>query len=144
MIMKLENKPMDSENIEIEKSSERTFGIIFSVFFCIVGLFPVMSGGSISWWAFPLAVFFLIAAFLFPKFLAPLNFIWMKFGSLLHKIVSPIILTIIYFLAVVPVGLIMKLLGKDILNLKMDKSRKSYWIDRSKENSKKESLRRQY
>ena len=125
---------------DIKISSNRNFGIVFFVVFLLIALYPLTYGGEIRIWSLIISIIFLILGLLNSKILAPLNKIWFKFGILLGKIVSPLIMGIIFFLVVTPIGLIMRLLGKDILNLKYNKN-KSYWIEK---NGPKSKMRNQF
>ena len=98
-------------------SSNRSFGILFCIVFAIVALWPVMSGGSLRIWPIPISLIFLTLGLLNSKLLNPLNLAWIKFGELLGKIIAPIIMAIIYFIIVTPIGLFMRLIGKDLLNI---------------------------
>ncbi len=123
----------NSEDIKI--SSNRSFGIVFFIVFLIIALYPLTYGGEIRLWSLVISLIFLTLGLLNSKILSPLNKIWFKFGIFLGKIVSPLIMGIIFFLVVTPIGLIMRLLGKDVLNLKYDKN-KSYWIEKNGPKSK--------
>jgi len=112
---------------EIKISSNRSFGIVFFIFFLIVSLYPILNKDSLRVWSLIISLAFLILALTNSKILTPLNKIWFKIGIILGKIVSPFIMGIIFFLVVTPTGLIMKLFGKDLLNLKYN-SKNSYWI----------------
>ena len=120
---------------DIKISSNRSFGIVFFVVFLLIALYPLTYGGEIRIWSLIISIIFLILGLLNSKILAPLNKIWFKFGILLGKIVSPLIMGIIFFLVVTPIGFIMRLLGKDVLNLKYNKN-KSYWIEKNDPKSK--------
>ena len=120
---------------DIKISSNRSFGIVFFVVFLLIALYPLTYGGEIRIWSLIISLIFLTLGLLNSKILAPLNKIWFKFGILLGRIVSPLIMGIIFFLVVTPVGLIMRLLGKDVLNLKYNKN-KSYWIEKNGPKSK--------
>ena len=120
---------------DIKISSNRSFGIVFFIVFLLIALYPLTYGGEIRIWSLIISILFLILGLLNSKILAPLNKIWFKFGILLGKIVSPLIMGIIFFLVVTPIGFIMRLLGKDVLNLKYDKN-KSYWIEKKGPKSK--------
>ena len=122
-------------NNKIKLGSNRSFGIVFFVVFLLIALYPLTYGGEIRIWSLIVSVIFLILGLLNSKILAPLNKIWFKFGILLGKIVSPLIMGIIFFLVVTPIGFIMRLLGKDLLNLKYNKN-KSYWIEKNGPKSK--------
>ena len=120
---------------DVKIGSNRSFGIVFFVVFLLIALYPLTYGGEIRLWSLIISSIFLTLGLLNSKILAPLNNIWFKFGIFLGKIVSPIIMGIIFFLVVTPIGLIMKSLGKDILNLKYNKN-KSYWIEKNGPKSK--------
>jgi predicted membrane protein len=123
------------KNSNIKISTNKSFGIVFFVFFLIVSIFPLFNDGNIRIWSLIIAIVFLILGLLNSKFLTPLNKIWFKFGVLLGSFISPIVMGIVFFAIVTPTSLIMKVLGKNLLNLKKDK-KKTYWIERSKIKSK--------
>lgn len=129
---------------EVKGSSNSGFGIVFAVVFAIVGLGPLAHGGMVRWWSLALAAFFLAAAYLFPNSLTPLNRLWTTFGLLLHHIVNPLIMGLLFFLTVTPIGLVMRLLGKDPLRLKLDRAAKSYWIERTPPGPEPDTMRRQF
>ena len=120
---------------DVKISSNRNFGIVFFVVFLLIALYPLTYGGEVRIWSLIISIIFLILGLLNSKILAPLNKIWFKFGILLGRIVSPLIMGIIFFLVVTPIGFIMRLLGKDLLNLKYNKN-KSYWIEKKDPKSK--------
>jgi len=115
---------------KVTVGTERNFGIVFAVVFAIIGLVPLYRGGAVRWWAIAIGLVFLICAFLAPWLLRPLNLLWFKFGLLLHHVVNPIVMGGVYFVAVVPMGLFVRALGKDLLRLKFDKAAASHWIPR--------------
>jgi len=129
---------------EIQGPSNRSFGLVFAGFFAIVGLLPLVTGGQIRYWALLVGAIFLLLGLAIPAVLAPLSRVWMKFGQFLHKIVSPIVLGIMFFLVVTPIGVLMRLLGKDPLRLKLDREARSYWITREPPGPAPESLRDQF
>ena len=116
--------------IVIEQSSEKSFGIVFSVVFLIVALYPLINSEDLRIWALVASIIFFFLAFIAPKVLVFPNKLWFKFGLLLGSIVAPIVMAFVYFVTVLPIGLIMRLLGKDLLKQKLDKNAKSYWIER--------------
>ena len=125
----------NTSHYEIKVGTERNFGLVFAVFFTIISLYPLWFGKNIHLWACVIAfIFFLFAIFL-PKILTLPNKLWLKFGSVLSTIVSPIIMGVIFFLTVTPTGIIMRLLGKDLLKQRVKKSVQSYWIKRDKNSS---------
>jgi hypothetical protein len=113
-----------------EQSSEKSFGIVFAIVFLLVATYPLINSEDLRVWALLLSIIFLLLAFLATKVLIIPNKLWFKFGLLIGSIVAPIVLTLIYYLTVLPTGIIMRLLGKDLLNQKLDKNAKSYWIER--------------
>ena len=115
---------------DIKISSNRSFGIDFFVVFLLIALYPLTYSGEIRVWSLIISLIFLILGLLKSKILTPLNKFWFKFGIFLGKIISPVIMGVIFFLVVTPIGLIMRLLGKDVLNLKYNKN-KSYWIEKT-------------
>jgi hypothetical protein len=116
-------------------SSNKSFGLVFFIFFLIISLFPLFKDDNIKILTIILAVIFLILGLLNSSILTPLNKIWFKFGILLGTIISPIVMGIVFFMVVTPTSLIMKIFGKDLLGLKKNK-KKSYWIIRSSIKSK--------
>ena len=112
-------------------SSNRSFGILFSTLFAIIAFWPIINGNPLRLWSIPISVIFLVLGLLNSKLLNPLNIVWVKFGELLGRIIAPIVMAIIYFIIVTPIGLFMRLIGKDLLNIKFSKSN-TYWIKREK------------
>ena len=117
------------------QSTNRSFGIVFFVFFIIISLYPLLDDENIRIWSLIVSIIFLILGLINSKFLTPLNRIWFKFGIVLGNFISPIVMGVVFFLIVTPTSLIMKTLGKNLLNLKK-KNKKTYWIERSKIKSK--------
>ena len=109
---------------EIKIGSNKSFGFVFFIIFLVVALWPLLNDGNIRIWSVILSLAFLILGFLNSKILTPLNKLWIRFGILLGTIVSPLVMGIVYFGVVTPIGILMRLLGKDILNLKIDKKKK--------------------
>ena len=124
-----------SEYNDIKISSNRSFGVVFFVVFLLIAFYPLLNNNEIRLWSLIISVLFLILGILNSKILSPLNKVWFKFGLLLGKIISPIIMGVIFFLVVTPIGFIMKLLGKDLINLKFN-NEKSYWIQKTGPKSK--------
>lgn len=110
--------------------SERGFGLVFFCFFLVVAAWPMLSGGSPRPWALAVALIFVALALLRPAVLAPLNKLWFRFGLLLGKIAAPVVMSLVFFLTVLPTGIVMRLLGKDLLNRKLDRSAPTYWVKR--------------
>lgn len=130
--------------IEIQPSSERVFGFVFAVVFLGIALYPLINEQEIYLWSLVIAVIFLVSALFIPRILRPANQLWMKFGMILHSIVSPIALGVIFFFAVAPVGLLMQLFGKDPLRLRFDSDIETYWIKRDPPGPNPDSLNNQF
>ena len=110
--------------------SNRSFGLIFAVFFCLVALLPAVHGAPVRWWALGVAILFAAVAFLAPRALSPLNWVWFKLGMLLHHVVNPVIMAVMFYGAILPMALLLRALGKDVLRLKRAPESASYWIPR--------------
>ena len=119
-----------ASHVSTEQSSEKSFGVVFSIVFLIVALYPLINSESLRIWALVVSIIFFLLAFLAPKILVLPNKLWFKFGLLIGSIVAPIVMAFVYFVTVLPTGLIMRLLGKDLLKQKLDINAKSYWIKR--------------
>ena len=115
---------------DIKLGSNRSFGIVFSIVFLLIAIYPLITRGVLIVWSLIIAIIFLVLGLINSKILTPLNKLWFKFGILLGKIISPIIMGIVFFLVVTPIGLLMRLFGKDVLNLKLNKKKSSYWIEK--------------
>lgn len=124
--------------------SNRSFGLVFAVVFALIGLIPPLHGGSIRPWALYVSVAFLVVALLFPQALTPLNRLWFKFGLLLHHIINPVILGIIFFVIITPLGVITRLAGGKLLSLGYDKKAESYWVRRDPPGPDPQSIRNQF
>jgi len=109
-------------------SSNRSFGVVFFIFFLILSLFPLLKNNQVNFYFLVIALVFLVLGLLNAKILTPLNKYWLKFGDILGKFVSPIIMFLIYFFTVFPVNLLLRLFNKDVMYLKLHKKNKSYWI----------------
>ena len=123
------------KNQKIKIASNKSFGIVFSIVFLVIAFWPMLNGNEINYWLLAISIVFLILGLINSKILTPLNKIWFKFGILLGNVVGPIVMGIIFFLIVTPTSIIMKILGKDVLNLKKNNNN-SYWIEKSNQNSK--------
>ena len=120
---------------DIKIGSNRSFGVVFFIVFFIVAIYPLINGGNIRIWALIISLIFLSLGLINSSILTPLNKIWFKFGILVGKVISPIIMATIFFIVVTPIGLIMRILKKDVLNLKYNSSA-SYWIEKNEPASK--------
>jgi len=121
---------------EIKLGSNRSFGIVFFIVFVLIATYPLLNQGEIRIWSLIISFLFLFLGLLNSKILTPLNKLWFRFGLFLGKIISPIIMGVIFFLVVTPIGLLMRFFGKDVLNLKLNKKKSSYWIEKTGPKSK--------
>ena len=119
-------------NSKIKINSNRSFGIVFFFVFLIISLWPLTNENPLRVWSIFVAIIFLILGLMNSKLLTPLNILWFKFGKLLGFIIAPIVMGIVFFVVITPTGLIMKIIGKDLLNNKYNNKIKSYWINRGK------------
>ena len=122
-------------NIKKNLPSNRSFGIVFFFVFLIITLYPLTNGAEIRKWSLIISLIFLILGSINSQILNPLNKLWFKFGIFLGKIISPLVMGIIFFLVVTPIGLLMRLLNKDLLNLRFNNNG-SYWIEKTEPKSK--------
>lgn len=129
---------------DVKVGSERAFGFVFAAVFAIIALWPLLGGGAPRWWSVAVSALFVMAALVAPGLLKPLNKLWFQFGLLLHKIVNPLIMGLLFFLTVTPIALIMRIAGKDPLRLKFDAEAKSYWIERDPPGPEPETMRNQF
>ena len=113
----------------MKKSSEKSFGIVFSVVFLIISLWPVLDGNQIRLPLLIVSGILLLLSFLKPVLLKPFNLLWMKLGALLGKVVAPIVMLVIFFVVVTPIGIVLKIFKKDLLGLNFS-DHKSYWLKR--------------
>ena len=120
---------------DIKISSNKNFGIVFFIVFLLIGIYPFLNGNDFRIWSLLISVVFLILGLINSKILTPLNKLWFKFGLFLGKIVSPLVMGFIFFIVVTPTGIIMRLMRKDLLNLKYNQ-KKTYWIDKTGPKSK--------
>ena len=123
----------------IDVQSNITFGIVFLIFFLIIGLYPLKSGGVIRIWSIVLSLVFLIITIIRPNLFTFSNKLWIKFGILLGKIISPIVMGLVFFVVVMPIGILVKILKKDVMGLKIGAT--SYWINRK---DKIQSMKKQF
>ena len=130
---------VQKQEIKINKKNNITFGILFFIFFFIIGLYPLVSGGVIRIWSVVLSLVFLIITIIRPNLLTFLNRSWIQFGILLGKIISPIVMGLVFFFVGTPSGIIVRILKKDVMSLKRGAS--SYWINRE---DKLQSMKKQF
>jgi Saxitoxin biosynthesis operon protein SxtJ len=137
------NEPVVSRR-RVVVGSNRTFGLVFAAVFGVIALWPLASGGMPRLWASALALAFLAVALVAPRLLSLLNRAWFYLGLALHRVINPIVMAIIYYGTVVPVGLILRARGKDTLRLKRDPNAKSYWIERDPPGPPRGSMTKQF
>ena len=128
----------------LKTSSNRSFGLVFTVVFVLLGLAPLFFGDTIRLWALALAAVFLVLSLAHPQILAPLNLFWTKFGLLLHRIISPVIMALLFFGVVTPIGLLMRLFGKRPLSLEFEPKIISYWIEREPPGPDPQTMKQQF
>jgi Saxitoxin biosynthesis operon protein SxtJ len=133
-----------SRDDAIGPPSDRQFGFVFAVVFAVIGAWPMLGGGPIRWWSLILAAVFLTVALAIPHCLAPLNRLWLWIGLLMHKVVSPVVLGLVFFSTVTPIGLLIRALGKDPLRLRFDPEAPTYWIERRPPGPPGHSMRNQF
>jgi len=129
---------------DVAQASPRSFGVLFFIVFMMVGLAPLFGAAGVRWWSVLLAVAVGSLALLAPHVLAPLNALWMKLGAILHLIVSPIVMALLFVGAILPTGVMLRLFGRDNLGLRRDSSKATYWIERTPPGPESESLRQQF
>ncbi|WP_170482221.1 SxtJ family membrane protein [Ruegeria arenilitoris] len=129
---------------EVQMGSERSFAWVFATVFLIIALFPVFFGGDVRIWSLLVAAGFLVAGIVRPEILRPLNRLWFKFGMLLNSIISPIVMGLIFFTTVTPIGLIRRLFNSDPIGQKIDHDADTYWIDLDPEKSNQSTMRQQF
>jgi hypothetical protein len=125
-------------------ASDRSFGVVFAMFFAVVSLWPVRHGNPLRGWALALSGAFLGVALAFPRLLHPLNWLWTRFGLLLSRVTNPILTGLMFYLLFTPMALVLRALGKDLLRLKFDPMSESYWIPRNPPGPPPETMRRQF
>ena len=133
-----------SRKEEIHVSTERSFGLVMAVFFLIVALWPLITDRPIRWWAMAASAGFALLALLWPGVLTPLNKLWARVGILLHHVVSPVVLGLLFYVTVTPIAVLMRLVGKDPLRLRRDSKAASYWIERTPPGPTPDSMKNQF
>ena len=128
----------------VKGSSDRTFGFVLAVIFLVIGLAPLAGGTDVRIWALILAAVFLISAIARPTSLGPLNKVWTRFGLLLHKLMSPLMLGVIFYFSITPVGVFLRMIGKQTLGLRPDPEMETYWIERRPPGPPPETMRNQF
>jgi hypothetical protein len=128
----------------IERGSDRNFGFVFAGVFTVVACLPLLSRHEPRWWALAVAAAFATVAVAQPAWLAPLNRLWAYVGMMLSRVVSPVVLGLIFFVCVTPTALILRLTGKDILGLRWERRRKSYWLAHSLRGEASDTMKNQF
>ena len=131
-------------SIDLKPGSNRIFGLVFTVVFVAIGTWPLIDSAPVRIWSLWIACSFLLISILKPDLLKPLNWIWFEFGLILHKIISPVVMAILFYLTVTPTGLLMRLFGKRPLGLEFDDRAESYWIHRMPPGPKPDSIKNQF
>ena len=129
---------------EVQSSSDRVFGLVMAGVFFVLALLPLLRGRGVRWWSLTAAVAFLLSALLFPRVLRRLNWLWLKVGLVLHAIVNPVVMGLLFYLTVTPIGLLFRWLGKDPLRLHFDKTTDTYWIERRPPGPTPDTMPRQF
>ena len=137
------NEPVVSHR-KVAAGSDRSFGLVFAAFFAVVALLPAIHGGPVRWWAMAISAAFAAAAFIAPRVLRPLNRAWYALGLLLHHVVNPVVMAVMFYGAILPMALLLRALGKDILRLKREPQAASYWIPREPPAPAPGSMRKQF
>ena len=123
---------LESWNMETKKNSTKSFGILFFIVFFVIGVWPVFNSENLRLWSIILSFLFLISGLVNANFLNPLNRAWIKFGEILGKIIAPVVMFLIFFVLITPYGFVIRIFGKDLLNIKLS-NKTSYWIKREKD-----------
>ena len=128
----------------VQPGSDRSFGLVIGGVFLVLSLLKLWAGSALGWLWLALAALFVGAALISPRVLAPLNRIWFRFGLLLHKVVSPLVMALIFFGAVTPIGLLMRACGQRPIALRGDRAATSYWLPRREGTPAPGSMVKQY
>jgi predicted membrane metal-binding protein len=129
---------------EVKSGSNKSFGLVFAVVFALIGLWPLLGDQPVRLWALGTCIALVLISFTVPQILAAFNRLWFLFGLLLHKIVNPVIMGLLFYTTVTPIGLIMRMLGKRPLPLEFDLEAESYWIKREPPGPEPETMTRQF
>ncbi len=123
---------------------DRIFGLLFSFIFSIIGIFPLWSGGAVLIWALAVALGIAFIAMIAPRLLHPLNIVWCRFGHLLHMVITPLIMGVIFFLVFTPLSLVFRVFGRDALSCELDPDAATYWVERPPSEPAPDSMRNQF
>jgi hypothetical protein len=128
----------------VEMGSERGFGLTFAIVLIVIGLWPLVKGGAPRWWAIIVACIFLTVVLLWPATLRPLNVLWFRFGLLLGTVVTPIVMGLLYVMTFLPIAVLLRVTGKDLLGLKKMQDRPTYWVVRDASGAHKGTMKQQF
>ena len=128
----------------VRGSSDRAFGLTFAAVFTVFALWPLVRQRPLRWWALAVALVFPVAAVVRPQVLGPLNRLWLRLGLLLQRLVTPVIMALLFFGTVTPIALVLRLLGKDVLRLRIDRGADSYWLERRPPGPTPDTMRNQF
>ncbi len=129
---------------EVKGSSDRSFGLLFAGIAALVAAIKLWHANPVGFGWLAAAVILAALALLAPGVLAPANRLWLKLGLLLHHVVEPVVMSLLFFVTVMPIGLIMRASGKDLLRLKWDREATSYWLPRTPPGPAPDSIRQQF
>lgn len=118
-------------HISVEEGSEKGFGIVFAIIFLLIGLYPLLEGNEVRMWSLVMATVLSALAYVAPKMLSVPNKLWFRIATAMGTVLAPLVMAFIYIISVVPIGLIMRLAGKDLLRKKLDRNATTYWILRT-------------
>jgi len=133
-----------TQHSSIKVGSEKSFGIVFGLVFGVIAVWPLFGGGSVRFWSLAVGGGFLLVTFVKPVLLRPLNKLWFQFGIALGKIITPIIMSVLFLTTVTPIALILRAFGKDPLKLKLDSKAMTYWVERAEPGPPSGSMRNQF
>jgi len=133
-----------SREEHVKGGTDRGFGLVFAGFFTLLAGLSWWRGHTAWHYTLPIAAVFLVIALTVPKILGPLNRLWLKIGLLMFKVVNPIVMGLLFFVTITPIGLVMRATGKDFLRLRLDKNAKSYWIERTPPGPPPQSMKNQF
>lgn len=128
----------------VEMCSDRSFGLVFAAFFAVIAVLPLVGGHAPRWWALVPAALFGGIALVAPAVLRPLNRLWFRFGLVLHHVVTPVVMGLLFFVTITPIGLLMRAAGKDPMRLRRDPATTSYWIIRTPPGPSADSMKQQF
>jgi hypothetical protein len=119
-----------SRRPEMRQSSDGAFGFVMAIVFGAIGFWPILYSQSVRGWAVGTSAGFALVSLTFPIALRPLNLLWTRIGLLLHRIINPLVTAVLFYSVFVPTGLLLRLFGKDMLRLRIDRDAQTYWIPR--------------